>query len=927
MKASMYLNYPSRSLFRGGQRTLLAVFCVAVGVMSIVALQLVGSMLRTSLTSNTRDTNGGDIAISAQNAPFSESDLSFFAQRKSNGTITNYTALISTSGSLDPASVSGGNSPIGGGGGGGPMGGATASSQSFRVSAVDPNNYPIVTPPTFVTPSNGTLSALLTKNQVVVTQDFLDISHKNVGDSITIYVRAQTSGSGQQFSVKIAGVIANTGTFAQSSNLVLISAHDYLAANPGTTVSYDSVTVTTIDQAHTDAAVKAITKQFPLVSTQTAADALKDQQDSIDNINKFLEVAGLLALLIGGIGIVNTMQVLLSRRKTEIAMLKTTGYRRSDLYALFGLEAGLLGLIGGVVGAGAAIGVSAIVRLLMQNLGFTVPFLIDLPTVAGGVAIGVATALIFALLPIAQAANIRPLNVIRDLPENRGASSLALTIFLLALLSVLFCGLAIVILNNDVVLGVVAVYGTFAFLLVLSAFFSLVVWLVSKLPVPEHLHLKHLALVLFGVAVSVLLYLVLPIFGLLFLVASVLGIVIMLVPRTWKVSAKLALRNIGRQRTRTTTTMLALFIGVFTIGLVVSLGQNLQTQISNALTQTLSYNIIAMTSGDETSTLRTNLGTLPGLSKSQADTFAQVQPGEINGETVQSALPTGNSRRQVISLLSSVEGYDLTQGGPSLTIVQGRNLTASDAGTTNVVVSNELTRAGSLQMHLKPGDTITLLSTDGKIRQTLTIVGTYNSRSLGTHTGNVLGSAEIVKTLSSTATGVTTITYMKIETAQVNSALNKLGQITPNATIQNLASLGAFIEQLLNSIIEVLVAIASLSLIAGVVIIANAVALAMLERRRELGILKSVGYTSGTVLSEVVIENGIVGAVSALIAMLLATGAITLLGAIAFKLTFAVSPLVVLGLVGGSMVLAMLTATLVAWNAVRVRPLAVLRYE
>jgi hypothetical protein len=39
-----------------------------------------------------------------------------------------------------------------------------------------------------------------------------------------------------------------------------------------------------------------------------------------------------------GVGIVNTMQVLLSRRKTEIAMLKTTGYRRFDLYLLFGLE-------------------------------------------------------------------------------------------------------------------------------------------------------------------------------------------------------------------------------------------------------------------------------------------------------------------------------------------------------------------------------------------------------------------------------------------------------------------------------------------------------------------------------------------------------------------------------------------------------------
>ena len=168
---------------------------------------------------------------------------------------------------------------------------------------------------------------------------------------------------------------------------------------------------------------------------------------------------------------------------------------------------------------------------------------------------------------------------------------------------------------------------------------------------------------------------------------------------------------------------------------------------------------------------------------------------------------------------------------------------------------------------------------------------------------------------------------MKIDPAQVNNALNTLGHIVPNATVQNLADIGVYIGQMLNNILDVLIAIASLSLIAGVIIIANAVALAMLERRRELGILKSVGYTSGTVLSEVMIENGVVGAVGALMAMLLATGAIILLGNMFFNLAFSVSPLIVISLVGGSALLAMLTAAIVAWGSVRVRPLEVLRYE
>ncbi|MFL5658935.1 MAG: ABC transporter permease [Ktedonobacteraceae bacterium] len=905
MKASMYFNYTTRSLLRGGQRTILAVFCVAVGVMAIVALQLVGYMLQSSLTSNTRDTNGGDIAVTAQNAPFKEGDLSFFAKLQSAGTITNYTAISSANGSLSAAG---------------------SSFQSFSLEAVDPNNYPVVSSPTFVTPSNGNVSSLLTKNQVIVTQNFLDGYHKKIGDTFNVYIKTK-AGSGQTLHVTIAGVVANTGVFAQSASLVLISAHDYQAAVPNTPASYSLVDVTTTDQVHTDTAVKAINQQFPLVSTQTVADALKAQQSSIDSINKFLEIAGLLALLIGGVGIVNTMQVLLSRRKTEIAMLKTTGYRRVDLYLLFGLEAGLLVLIGGVVGAAAATGVSYIVRVLMQNIGLSVPFLLNPWTIAGGVAIGFVTALIFGLMPIVQAANIRPLNVIRDQSESRGVSSVALTIALLLILSVLFCALAIVILNNDVLLGIEAVYGTFAFLMLLSVFFGLVVFVVSKLPVPEHFDLKYLALILLGVAASVLVYLALPVFGILLFAAALMGVVIVLLPRTWKVSTKMALRNIGRQRTRTTTTMLALFIGVFTVGLVLALGQNLQAQISSAFAQNLTYNVVTITSGTDTPTLQAKLGTVPGLSKTRTDTYTQAVPTAINGRPLQQVLPTGGDRQPALGFLSSIEGYDLAHTTPLSTIVQGRNLNASDAGTNNVVISALLTSSGPFQMHLKPGDTITFASADGKTSKTATVVGIYARSSNTDHVGSVLAPADTANALTPAKAGVTTVMYMKIDSAQVNNALNALGKIVPNATVQNLADIGAYIEQLLNSILDMLVAIASLSLMAGVIIIANAVALAMLERRRELGILKSVGYTSGSVLSEVMIENGVVGAVGALMAMLLATGAIGLLGTLFFNLAFSVSTLIVISLIGGSALLAMLTAALVAWGSVRVRPLEVLRYE
>src|SRR5262249_23667288 len=158
----------------------------------------------------------------------------------------------------------------------------------------------------------------------------------------------------------------------------------------------------------------------------------------------FLQIVGLLALLIGGAGIVNTMQVLLRRRRTEIAMLKTAGYRERQLYLLFGIEAALLGLIGGAVGAGLGVGGSFIVKTFVERaLDIQLASAVDPLTVLSGVAIGFFTALIFGLLPIVQASRIRPIAVLRELPEEGARSSLPVTLLLLILLFVLFFLLAL----------------------------------------------------------------------------------------------------------------------------------------------------------------------------------------------------------------------------------------------------------------------------------------------------------------------------------------------------------------------------------------------------------------------------------------------------------------------------------------------------
>jgi putative ABC transport system permease protein len=776
--------------------------------------------------------------------------------------------------------------------------------------------------------------------------------------------------------VTIVGIVSPSGALALNGSFMLLAVNDYKAASPPTVTPsrgsspsqldqdtspqrdwaslsgrgtnpvnttdqnhlvYNTIDITANDHQIDDAANK-IEQQFPIADTQTVVDALKQQQSSIDNVQEFLAIAGLLALLIGGIGVVNTMQALLSRRKTEIAMFKTTGYRRIDLYLLFGLEAGLLGLIGGVVGAGAAIGVSyLLINVVEQKFNFNIPFVLDWFTIGSGVIIGLVTALIFGLLPIVQAANTRPLNVIRELSEGRGAKSLLLTIFLLIVLSVLFCILAMVLLSNNVLLVVYSVYGTFIFLGLLSLFFGLVILFISKLPVPEHFSLSHLALVLLLVALSALLFIEWPGFGGLLLVVAFLGFVIVLLPRTWKADVKMALRNLGRQRARTTTTMLALFVAIFTIGLILVLGQDVHDQINSVIEQSLNYNIYVVTAHNDTQTLRNKLKTLPGLTVHQEHSIVSTSPVSINDTPISKLLPIGVTsgpapgtlgRSAALHFLSGIEGYDVANGQIPATdatgIVQGRNLRPGDAGTNNVVISSLLATLDPL--HLKLGDRIVLTNTSHSVTRTVNVIGIYQSTGFSITAEPIWGTKDTADAFSP-ADLKQAVFYLKIDSSQLGKATDAIGQAVPDAVVLNLGDLADFINRLLNDVLLTLITIASLSLLAGVIVIANAVGLAMLERRRELGVLKSVGYTSRSILREVLVENGVVGGTGALLAMLLVILTTSLLGTFVFNANFGVSTMIALGLVVGSAGLAMLVSALVAWGAVCVRPLEVLRYE
>jgi predicted lysophospholipase L1 biosynthesis ABC-type transport system permease subunit len=913
----MYWKYATRSLARGGQRTLLAIFCVAVGVMAIVSLQLVGNMVDNALTSNIREGNGGDVAVRSDFAPLRQSQLSTFDNLKSQGVITDYTAVVSMRAFARDAS---------------------GTAKFLALYAADPATFPLTGAPHFSDPANGTFTDLLHDNQIVVTDLLLQQLNLHKGDSITI----NATNAGRTVHATIAGVLRTGGFFNSPAAVISLSDYQASPSTSGLPAGYNAIYANV--PGHTDAAQATAKKAIQdglqqsgsQVTVTTIKDALADNQQQVGFIRNFLQIVGLLALLIGGVGIINTMQVMLRRRRIEIAMLKTTGYRQLDLYSMFGLEAALLGVLGGVVGALAGIGVSFLVRNIVERaIVVTLPAVIDPVTVALGVAIGLFTALIFGIMPIVQSSRVRPQEVLREQPEGTSAATIALSIFLVALLSVLFFALAAIILG-DVKVALAAVLGTGVFLFVLSLVFTGVVYAISSLPVLESFTGWYLLLVLVATALSLLIAIQFRTLGVIFLAISLLGLLVVVLPRTVKVNLKMALRNIGRSRGRTVTTLVALYIGIFAIGLILALGQNIKNEINTVLTKVATYNSFVIAGTGDRSAVDAQVSQLRGLQGQVINTIAIASPLSVDGTPVADILKsaseggsgTSTARSEALAYLSTPEGYDLATGSvPKVTIIQGRgdptpghNLSKDDAGKNNVILP---LRASLAPLHAHVGTQIVLLGPDGKTTETVTVVGFYTGISFVG--GGMYADNSLVHTLSG---GHETLVYSLIlNPRDAKAQLDKLSQAVPTVTTFSIVDVTIFINDLLNNLIVMLTALASLAMFAGIVIIANAVALAMLERRRELGILKAVGHTSSDVLGEVLIENSIIGFTGGLLAMLLVTAALTLLDKLIFKSGFGVSTVITLGIITASAAVCMVVAALVAWPATRVRPIEVLRYE
>jgi len=107
-----------------------------------------------------------------------------------------------------------------------------------------------------------------------------------------------------------------------------------------------------------------VARSYPDLTLSTSS-GFADQQQNVGILEGLASAVSGLALLIGGLGMANTLLMSVFERTREIGLLRALGWRRRRVLGLILLEALLIGLLGGLVGAG--LGVAAV--FLMQRSG------------------------------------------------------------------------------------------------------------------------------------------------------------------------------------------------------------------------------------------------------------------------------------------------------------------------------------------------------------------------------------------------------------------------------------------------------------------------------------------------------------------------------------------------------------------------------
>lgn len=601
-------------------------------------------------------------------------------------------------------------------------------------------------------------------------------------------------------------------------------------------------------------------------------DATADLARFFDIFSRFLIIVGLSSLLVGGVGVSNAVSAYVTERQRSIATMRSLGATSGRIMFHFLVQVMLLTLVG--IGLGLVLGaVLTVIALPIIGglLNIDLPAIIDPASVLTAAGFGLLIGFAFGYLPLHRAQALKPALLFRSAGSAiegrttwRDLVHPALWVPLLLALGAIY-GLAAVTTGRPLLVFYYAIGVALAFLILRAA-----AWL-----------LQH---------------------------------ALRLVPPLPNAHVRNALKAIHRPGAPAPIVIMSLGLGLAMLLIIALVDGSLRHQLDRESIPDAPSFVFMDLFDDEAAELQTFATTNPQVESFTSVPLVRGAISAINGRPV-AEYPRPDP--EFSFLLEGEIPLSLAAELPAQsTITQGEWWAPDYAGPPLLSVFDRLREA----LGLKLGDQLTINIFGEPVTATIANFRDYVWRSGNVNFGFVLSPGSVTSPISY-------LGLLKSVPGDERTVQQAVIDSFPELIFIPVGEAIDALSGILAAVTNAVAVIGGLAVVSGLFVLAGAMAAGRKQREADAVVMKVLGASRGDVVRAYVVEYGLLGALSALLA-----AALGIAGSWAFvtqilEIDFFVDPVTVLAVIVGAVLLTIAIGTITTWSALSVRPAKFLREE
>jgi len=395
---------------------------------------------------------------------------------------------------------------------------------------------------------------------------------------------------------------------------------------------------------------------------------------------------------------------------------------------------------------------------------------------------------------------------------------------------------------------------------------------------------------------------------------------------------KVVFQNLKGQQLRSFLTLLGIVIGIAAIVALISLGEGLNASVQQEFESLGTNTIIVVPGGGFAGAFFTH------LENDDVDTIESVRGIDFAAAIFMDSKQVKYGRETKTILILGVDPAKIINLGAVgfLKIGEGRLINSQDS--FGVVIGNKLANE-TFDKPIMLKSSVELLDSNISIAKLRVIgIGETSSNSFGSFFNNaIIMNSKTLEDMSSTKLFPSRIIAEAVPGENIDEVKQRVEKALEKKhgekdfQVMTTQQIGETAGNVVGIISLVLIGIAAISLLVGGIGIMNTMLMAVMERTREIGIMKAIGATNDKILAIFLLEAGLVGMVGGGIGLVFGIGISGLISLIAtaagFSLTASVSPTLIIGALAFSLIVGILSGIVPAMRAARLEPVEALRYE